>query len=263
MQLDPRILAYYDAGEEHARLTTKPSLERIRTEHLLRRFLPPPPARLLDVGGGSGVYAAWLAELGYEVRLVDPVPLHVEQASSDGRFSATVGDARDLRESDASYDGALLLGPLYHLIERDDRVLALTEARRVVGPAGVVVAAAISRYASTFDGFFRDFVDRPGFVDLMREDLRSGQHRNADDSPGLFTTAFFHTAAELTDELGAAGLTDVQVLPVEGPLMWAASLAERLADPVQRRLVLEVLSAMESDPAVLGATGHLLAVGRG
>ena len=46
----------------------------------------------------------------------------------------------------------MVLGPLYHLIERSDRILALREARRILRPAGVVVAAAISRYAGTIDG---------------------------------------------------------------------------------------------------------------
>ena len=67
---------------------------------LLDRLLPPPPAQLLDVGGGPGTYAAPLAGRGYRVQLVDPVRLHVEQArqaaASDpaAAFTAVVGDAR-------------------------------------------------------------------------------------------------------------------------------------------------------------------------
>lgn len=261
MDFDPEVLAYYDRGEEQARLTERPSLEQLRTQVLLERFLPASPARVLDVGGGAGVYASWLAGLGYEVHLVDPVPLHVEQSRSGGDFTAAVGDARHLAESDDSRDAVLLLGPLYHLVERAERIQALVEARRVCRPGGVVLAAAISRYASSFDGFFRSFVDTPGFVAMMMEDLRTGVHRNPDRRPEWFTTAYFHDPNELTAEVAEAGLTPGPVLPVEGVLHWAPDIEARLADSGQRRVVLDFLAATEEDVAARATTAHLLAVG--
>lgn len=260
MELDPEMVAYYDRGGERARLTDAPSLERLRTQVLLERYLPPAPAKVLDVGGAAGVHAAWLAGLGYEVHLVDPVTLHVEQAREAGGFTAAVGDARRLEEPDDAYDAVLLLGPLYHLVEQDERVLALAEAGRVCRRDGVVLAAAISRYASSFDGFFRGFVDEDGFVAMMADDLRSGRHVNPGRQPQRFTTAYFHHPDELTEEVVQAGLQPGPVLPVEGMLAWAPGIEARLADPRQRALVLELLAAMEEDPSVLAATAHLLAV---
>jgi ubiquinone/menaquinone biosynthesis C-methylase UbiE len=111
--------------------------------------LPDPPGRVLDVGGGPGNYATWLAEDGYEVKLIDATPELVEQArrraGEPPAFEAAVGDARDLAEPDESADAVLLLGPLYHLPARDNRMKALAEARRVLRPGGLVAAAAISR----------------------------------------------------------------------------------------------------------------------
>ncbi|MHC5938042.1 methyltransferase domain-containing protein [Nostoc sp.] len=43
---------------------------------LISRYLPPPPAVIFDVGGGAGVYSFWLAQQGYEVHLIDAIPLH-------------------------------------------------------------------------------------------------------------------------------------------------------------------------------------------
>ncbi|HEU4347591.1 MAG TPA: methyltransferase domain-containing protein [Actinoplanes sp.] len=262
MEIDPEVSAHYAAGEEHGRLTARPSLELVRTRVLLERFLPPAPARVLDVGGGAGVHASWLAERGHRVRLVDPVALHVTQARAAGGFEAVEGDARDLDEPDASYDAVLLLGPLYHLVAYEDRVRALREAARVARPGAVIVAAAISRYASTFEGYFRNLVDRPGFAAVMAQDLSTGQHRNPDRVPEFFTTAYFHTPAGLTAEMERAGLRPKTVLPVEGPLHWAPDLERRLTDPVQRRLLLDVLATLERDPAVTAATAHLLAIAR-
>jgi SAM-dependent methyltransferase len=111
------------------------------------------PGGVLDVGGGPGNYATWLAEDGYEVKLIDATPELVEQARAGEppAFEAAVGDARDLAEPDESADAVLLLGPLYHLPARDNRMKALAEAHRVLRPGGLLAAAAISRYTIVID----------------------------------------------------------------------------------------------------------------
>ena len=124
--IEPDIVAYYDRGKEQERLAERDAgrLEFIRTQIILRAALPAPPADVLDIGGAAGVHAQWLARDGYQVELIDPMPLHVEQARAcalsqpDAPFTAELGDARDLPRTDASADAVLLLGPLYHLPER-------------------------------------------------------------------------------------------------------------------------------------------------
>ena len=86
--IDPAIESHYGTGYERSRLFPggQPSLEFVRSLELLERLLPPAPADVLDVGGGPGTYAGPLARRGYRVQLVDPVPLHVEQARQAGQF---------------------------------------------------------------------------------------------------------------------------------------------------------------------------------
>ena len=81
--VDPDVTAHYELGLEESRLFVDghPRLEYLRTLELLDRLLPPAPARILDVGGGTGVYAVPLCERGYEVLMVDPVALHVDRAN--------------------------------------------------------------------------------------------------------------------------------------------------------------------------------------
>jgi SAM-dependent methyltransferase len=168
--MDRHLLIHYGTGVERVRLEGGGSrIEFARTKELLERHLPAAPARVLDVGGGPGAYAGWLAASGYTVHLIDPVPLHVEQAASlaaesESGFTTALGDARGLEEPDASYDAVLLLGPLYHLTNRDERVRALAEARRVARPGGVVAAAAISRFASLLDGLRSGHLGSPIFA---------------------------------------------------------------------------------------------------
>jgi ubiquinone/menaquinone biosynthesis C-methylase UbiE len=263
------IAAFYALGLERDRLAAGPgALELLRTQTLLERYLPPPPALLADVGGGPGRYAMWLTGLGYRVHLVDPVPLHIEQARTEaaGRHlalaSAEVGDARALRLPDSSSDAVLLLGPLYHLPERADRVQALAEARRVCRPGGVIIAAAISRFASTLDGLRGGYLADPTFARIAAGDLRNGRHRNHTGNPAYFTTAYFHRPEELAVECAAAGLVHQATLAVEGVGWLLSDLNDRIADDLRRAMLLDALNQLEAESALLGVSAHLLCVAR-
>jgi len=264
------IATFYARGLERDRLMAgQGALELARTQMLLERYLPPPPAVIADIGGGPGRYAIWLAERGYRVHLVDPIPLHIEQARAESiarsaiaLVSAEVGDARALRLPDASADAVLLLGPLYHLPERSDRVRALSEARRVCRAGGVVLAAAISRFASTLDGLRGGYLEDPAFASIAASDRDDGRHYNPTGHPAYFTTAYFHRSEELAAECSEAGLTHEATLAVEGPGWLLADLDARLADEPRRTVLLRALAAVESEPALLGASAHLLAVAR-
>jgi SAM-dependent methyltransferase len=132
--IDPSIESHYGTGYERSRLFPggRPSLEYVRSMELLDRLLPPPPAGLLDAGGGPGTYAAPLARRGYRVHLVDPVPLHVEQARQAAGadpaagFTAALGDARELPAPDESRDAVMLFAAVPP--DRGRRRLALGQA---------------------------------------------------------------------------------------------------------------------------------------
>lgn len=237
-------------------------LELLRTREIIERYLPNPPGRILDVGGGSGVYAVWLSGLGHEVELIDPVALHVEQALTAGVPVAHQGTAASLEFADETFDSLLLLGPLYHLQEPNERMAALTEARRVLKPDGVVFAAGISRFASAIDGLHSGFIDDGRFREIVSDDLATGRHMNPTGDPRYFTTAYLHRPDQLGEELASAGFHDVEVLAVEG-VSWAApDIDERVADPEKLAVVLDLLRSLETEPSILGASPHLLAVGR-
>jgi SAM-dependent methyltransferase len=262
---DETIREHYGTGYERERLTGGASrIEFARTKELLRRFLPSTPATILDVGGGPGAYAAWLADEGYQVHLVDSLPLHVEQATAaaqgrDPSFTVELGDARSLPQDDSSYDAVLMLGPLYHLTEREERVRALAEAKRVVRPGGIVAAAAISRFASLLDGLLSGWLGDPAFDAIVERDLSEGQHRNPTNRLEWFTTAFFHHPDELRAEVEDAGLEFEALLGIEGP-GWL--FGERWDEPRGRENILYAARAVEHEKSLIGASAHLLVVAR-
>jgi SAM-dependent methyltransferase len=259
--LSQEIVEYYsDRYREDRRLGARPQarLERARTMELLHELLPPPGARVLDVGGGPGEYARVLTTAGYRVRLLDLVPAHVAQArAGEPAVDAAVADARALPEDDETYDATLLLGPLYHLMRGDERVRALTEAARVTRPGGRVIAAAISRFAGPLD-----FAATGRLGDAMLAEARLLLTKGENDPRIGFTHAYFHRVEELAGECAAAGLSDVVVHGVEGPAWVAAEAAAGgpMADTVFTG-ALELARVYSSEPALIAASGHLLATG--
>ena len=266
MVIDPAIDSHYGTGYERSRLFPdgRPSLEFVRSMDLLGRLLPPLPARLLDVGGGPGTYAAPLAQRGYQVHLVDPVELHVEQArqavGSDpaAAFTAAAGDARRLSEPGQSQDAVVLFGPLYHLTDGADRRQALSEARRVLRPGGRLLVMAVCRFASLLDGLYRGWLDDPQFRPIVDQDLVDGQHRNPDPvgRPQFFTTAYFHTPDGLKQEIERAGFSGTAVYGVEGP-GWP--LRQEWADAQRREQILFAARSVETEPSLIGFSDHLIA----
>jgi ubiquinone/menaquinone biosynthesis C-methylase UbiE len=267
---DQQIRDHYEVKyDEASRLagSAQGEIEFLRSKEIIRRFLPPPPASVLDIGGGPGRYAFWLASLGYRVQLLDVVPKHVRQAerakarsprgSPDG---ITLGDARELPYPSRAADAVLLMGPLYHLTRRADRRRSLSEARRVLKPGGVLLAVGITRFASVLDGLFFGFLEDPAFRRIVRRDLRDGQHRNPTHHPRYFTTAFFAHPHELEREVSEAGFRVQAVIFVEGFAFWIPDLAKKWRSPAWRRTLLTVLRATESEPTLVGLGPHFIVV---
>jgi SAM-dependent methyltransferase len=268
-ELDRRIAQFYHQTPEEDRLEQGPFiLEKVRTREVIERHARRPPATVLDVGGAAGAYALWLADAGYTVHLIDAAPRLVAEAErrSAGRSrplaSCRVGDARALDFPAGSADIVLLLGPLYHLTEASDRARALGEARRVLRPGGQLFAAAISRWASALDGLSRDLFQDQRFATIVERDVREGQHRNPTERLDYFTTAYFHRPEELRAEVVDAGLTVDGLYGLEGPGWILSDVTERLADPRRRADLLQVARLLESEPSILGASAHMLAVAR-
>lgn len=263
-EFDPKIRTYYERGNEAQRLSggfpTGP-LELERTKEIINRYLPPPPVHVMDIGGGPGVYAAWLASRGDHVLLIDPVPLHVEQARlAHPAITAEVGDARQLKQADSSVDFVLLLGPLYHLIDRTDRLQALREARRVLRPGGSVFASAISRYAGLVDLLLRGRLYDPETFRIVRDSVATGVFEG--QVSRLFTTAYFHLPEDLAQEVIEAGFELTTMLNVEGPGFLLHEFESSWADPLTREVILETARLIESKRELLAAASHILAVAR-
>ncbi|MGD8904917.1 MAG: methyltransferase domain-containing protein [Anaerolineae bacterium] len=268
--LPPEMLDYYATGRELDRLARGIGpLELARTKELVARYLPAAPAVVFDVGGGPGIYACWLARQGYEVHLVDAMPLHIEQARQASAAqpdapvaTLEVGDARHIDWPDGCADAVMLHGPLYHLTERAQRMAAIRESARLLRPGGLLLAFAITLYASTLAGLVNWWIHDPGYFEMCRRELAEGLHLQPPDWPGLFTMAYFHRPGELEAELAEAGLAHEATLAVQGPGWLVPGFEEKWQDGGNRDAILRLVRFMETDPVALGISPHHMAVVR-
>ncbi len=265
-------LEYYSEwqGEEH-RLFIQPSgiVERLRTQSILKRFLPDAPVVIYDIGGGAGVYAFPLAEDGHHVHLIDLTPRHIELAvehmteSGISLAECAVGDARQVAAPDQSADAVLLLGPLYHLKNQDDRHKALQEAYRILKPGGQVYAIAISRFAVYHDFGSLNELHDPHVAALSKDVLQTGQNHQPEDPARDFFSycTFFHHPDELEQEVTNAGFNKVKMLSVEGPSWLFAGLKDTVKDAEALQAALQFIELIESERSIMGASGHIMAIG--
>lgn len=245
-------------------------LARHRTEmditlRALAEFLPPAPARLIDIGGGPGRYAIRLSQMGYSVTLLDLAEGNLKvaraQAEAAGVQLEEVAQANALDLSayaDDSFDAALLMGPLYHLLEAEERLNAVREVVRVVKPGGRVFASFINRH-----GVFRDAtVNGMAWVvsDLAYawRMMETGRHDNGDG----FTRAYFAHPAEIAPLMLAGGLQMVMMLACEGVVVDGMEEKVNQLGEADWKAWQDLNYAMAKDPTALGAACHILHIGQ-
>ena len=154
------------------------------------------------------------------------------------------------------FDGVLLFGPLYHLTDREERLIAIREARRVLHPDGILLVNAISRFASLLDGLRQGFLADPDLSRIVERDLGDGLHLNPTARIDYFTTSFFHHPHQLSAELEEAGLRVLGIFPVEGPGWFFEDVWH---EPGRREQLLTAIKAIEREPTTLGVSAHMTA----
>jgi SAM-dependent methyltransferase len=270
MEIDKNIISYYNLGREKYRLEQEGfiDIEKIRTLDILQRYLPPAPKIIYDIGGAAGVYSFILSDQGYEVHLFDPMPLHIEQALEENSKvknklnSIEIGEARTLNRPNESTDIILFFGPLYHLIDKDNRLKALKKAYSLLKPGGLIFSAGISKYASLFDGFHRKFVLDKEFLDILDRDLQTGIHLNKSGKKEYFTSSYFHHPDELKEEHEESGFTSIETITIEGPISLLHNYNEYFNSEDTTKLFLNFARKIEKEPSLSGASGHIMVIGK-
>ena len=267
------VRAYYEgfAERERTRLDRPDDgvLEFALNSRTIAAYLPA-GATVLDIGGGPGRYARWLAARGHRVTLADPSPalltLAREHTPTAGPTLAAIveADARDLGRWDAgSFDAVLALGPFYHLTEAANRARAAAELARVIPPSGLLFAALMPRLAflrrTIADPVERRHLAAPDFVARV---LADGVFIN--DVPGRFTGGYGFRTEEIAPFFAAHGFAQLALFASESiaPDLQGQLAELARADPATYEATIDALLAVAAEPSILGMASHLLYVGR-
>ncbi|HKQ79135.1 MAG TPA: class I SAM-dependent methyltransferase [Blastocatellia bacterium] len=260
------IAQFYNSNpdDEQGRLEQH-QLEYDLTWRYLQEYLPSRGA-ILEIGAATGRYTRELARRKYSVTAVDLSPALIERCrqnlaeeSLEAQVRYVIADARNLVEVTGSrFDAVLLMGPLYHLIEEADRKLALKEAvdRLLVG--GVLFSSFLSRF-----GVIGDLIKgAPHWIE-DQEHVRSfieGGKRPENFPRGGFR-GYFARACEIASLHESLGLHTLVLAGVEPGISADDDSYNRLQGE-QRQLWLNLLYKISQEESTLGASRHLLYIGK-
>lgn len=264
-QLIPRnIEMFYNKASEETRLEKGMGLfEFERIKSLIEKYLSTSSSKIIDVGGGTGKYAEWLAKKGHEVHLVEPIAKHLQLAENrakklKNKFSVHLGESRKLDFPNNYGDLILLHGPLYHLQRKEDRESTIIEARRVLKNGGIILGFAINYTASTLVGLLNGLIHKRSFFEMCKNELTSGIHNPPDDFPWLLAEAYYHKPEQLKEEFIQQDLTYLNTYAVEGMAWLDKDFFANMLNHKKRKTLIELLQVTENDSYILPFSPHMM-----
>jgi S-adenosylmethionine-dependent methyltransferase len=260
------IAAYYnsDPEREHARLE-RHQLESDLTWRYLDKYLPP-AGKILEIGAATGKYTQILAQRGYFITAVDmsaallaECQRNLEQAGLGKQVRLVEADVRHLEPVPVDdFDVALLMGPLYHLVELGDRVRALQEVVTRLRTGGILFSSFISRY-----GILSDLIiDHPAWIEdqtEVRSIIERGKRPEYYPKGGF--RGYFARADEIVPLHEELGLETLVLAGVE-PVIAADDGSYNQLEGKPRRLWFDLLFELSTEKSILGASRHLLYIGK-
>jgi S-adenosylmethionine-dependent methyltransferase len=258
------IQAYYAncVEKENMRLE-RCQQERDITWRYLDKYLPK-RGRILEIGAATGAYTIPLAKKRYLVTAVDFSSKLLEICSkrvvSEGvknNVTCHVADARDLAVvTHKNFDAVLLMGPLYHLVLKEDREKALYEAYYRLKNGGIIFSTFVSRY-----GIWGNIMTRLPFLIDWPENARSVLSDGKDKVvPEGGFRGYFATPQEIVPLHEQLGFKTLVLAGIE-PAGTVANEGYNSLNEERKKLWLDLLFSISTEPSVIGASDHLLYIG--
>ena len=249
---------------EHERLE-RHQLEHDLTWRYFERYLPA-SGSILEVGAATGRYTLTLAQRGYRITAMDfseKLLARCQQRLTEAGFHQNVtflvGDARNLSAMlNQEFDVVLLMGPLYHLVVEDDRQLVLREAYRCLKSGGMLFSTWISRF-----GILGDVMKNiPEWIEDQYEVQYYLEHgRRPDTYPKVGFRGYFAKVSEIAPVHEHVGFKTCVLAAVE-PAISADDESYNDLEGPRRQAWLDLLFEVSAEPSCLGASRHLLYIGR-
>ena len=208
--------------------------------------------RILDIGAGTGRYSVALSQEGYEVDAIELVKYNLGMLKAKkSNVKAYQGTALDLsRYQDETFDLTLLFGPMYHLFSYEDKLKALSEAKRVTKTGGVILVAYVMNDYSVLVHGFRD-----GHI---KEALKSGKIDEHFQTQTNIDDLYSYVRIELINQLNQdLNLKRIKIIAADGPADYMRPILNKMDDETFELFMQYHLSTCERLD-MIGASSHTL-----
>ena len=262
--INRNIEVFYNKASEETRLDKGMGIfEFERIKSLIEKYITSSPSKVIDIGGGTGKYSEWLAKKGHQVYLVDPVPKHLKIAKNranklKNKFSVYLGESQSLDFQNNFADLIILHGPLYHLQNKEDRDLTISEAKRVLKNNGIILGFAINYTASTLVGLLNGLIHKNPFFEMCKEELTTGIHNPPDDFPWLLAEAYHHKPEQLKDEFINQELTYLNTYAVEGMAWLDKDYFASMLNDKKKSTLMKLIQITQNDSYLLPFSPHMM-----
>ena len=208
--------------------------------------------KILDIGAGTGKYSVPLADEGYDVSAVELVKHNLGLLKAkNSAVKAYQGNALKLKRFDeGQFDMALLFGPMYHLFSYEDKLKALTEAKRVVRPGGIILVAYLMNEYSVITYAFKE----QHIMECLKEGRLTEDYHTVSQEKDLYDYMRTEDIERLNNE---AGLTRIKIISPDGAANYIRPYLNRLTDEEFNEFIKYHLSTCERTD-MLGAAAHTL-----
>lgn len=243
---------YYNKFNEDGRLKSRHGqVEFITSMKYIKEFLKDQKgAKIIDIGAGTGRYSVALADEGYDVTAVELVKYNLGMLKLKGSsVKAYQGNALKLsRFADDSFDAALLFGPMYHLFSFEEKKKALTEAKRVVRPGGIIfVAYVMNEYSILTYGFKENHI-----LECMEQGKISKDFHTITQEKDLYSYVRLEDMTQLKE---AAGLERLATISADGPSDYMRQILNAMDEKTFEAFIAYHLATCERQE-LLGAGSH-------
>lgn len=253
--------AYYEQYDEDGRLSRsrRGELEYLTTMGYIQAYLQP-GQRVLEVGAGTGRYSLALAALGAEVTAIEPVMRNLEilrsKISPAHPLTALAGSAENLSMLEGEqFDMTLLLGPMYHLGTKEERMQAMAEAVRVTKPGGIIMTA----YCIADGSILKYAFGQQHVAELIGRGVLEPRGFTFRNQPEDIFVLLRKT--EIDQMMQGFPVERMHYVATDGPGYLMQDMLERLTEEEFQLYLAYHLTVCENSDLV-GATGHSLDVMR-
>ena len=265
-----KIKQYYNEFNEDERLVNDNSgrLEFEMTMRILNKYLPQ-SATILDLGGATGVYTFPLAEKGYKMylgdlsdRLIQIAKEKANKINNPNIISCDVVNATNLElYEDDKFDVVLLFGPLYHLLDKEEREKCIKEVYRVLKKDGLVFASFIPYLSGSIaivDRYFRH--PEQVNVDNLKEVFNSGKFNNATNKG--FQEGYYPNSSEIEDLFSSNNFEKISMMSIRGIGYEKEDRLYNVSDKMIFDEIINIIEKTSDMKEIIETCGHAMYIGK-